>query len=623
MRQSLLVISLCAALACFGQDSSNTVTIPQDTAVYKISSIAIVEMRIQEQKLLFSNEILKVKPAASFDKLLQMQSGIFIKSQGVGTLSTPSYKGLGSAHIPVIINGYSIQSSMNVNTDLSLISTFHFDMAEFQEVGLDKTVATNLGPSLDIRSSSKNRNELLLNTNSLGLKTLGYAYSKGLKKGRLTVSAISQQSPNRINLRIYGRDSLLSNTRYAISSLNFKLSTLFSRHIAHTVTAFMQYSDRQIPSSLYTMNDGVQKDFNIMLGNKLSYDKFKNVLVVFDNQLWEENIEYSSAARNHLTKNKVFNTNTNLQIQAYSIKSKIIDRLDFGIFHSFNNYTSEAIQSRVLRSILRLNAKVAKQYNKGYVAFTPAAIFSENEFNYSAFIKWLHNLGKSQSVKLEAQKVLRLPSLNERYWYEPGFALGNANLEAESGYRLDAYYLLAKEQFYISINPFIAYYDNLIMWVGYPVIQATNVQKVFSRGAVFNFNKSFKFKKGVFSINHNQHWVWSTYADTSSKYSPYGKQLIFTPVLNANITLTYSIGKSGFYINQLYTGKNYYSSDNSAYLGPYTIMDIGAFKEFKRLKVSASINNVFNSAYFSIPNQPLAGINAEINLNIYLNKKTK
>ena len=67
--------------------------------------------------------------------LLSRQSDVFIKSYGLGSLATTSLRGGGASHTAVIWNGFSLQSPMNGQLDLSLLPVFFFDEVEVQYGG--------------------------------------------------------------------------------------------------------------------------------------------------------------------------------------------------------------------------------------------------------------------------------------------------------------------------------------------------------------------------------------------------------------------------------------------------------------------------------------------------------
>ena len=75
----------------------------QDTVVYGLDSVAVSYNKFASNKQLISQVLFQSNPNQTFAELLQKQSGMFIRSQGNATLSTPSYKGLGSMHIPIYL----------------------------------------------------------------------------------------------------------------------------------------------------------------------------------------------------------------------------------------------------------------------------------------------------------------------------------------------------------------------------------------------------------------------------------------------------------------------------------------------------------------------------------------
>ena len=70
-----------------------------------IDSIQVVVFNNQQKLEAFTQTFTKVNPNQSYAQLLQKQSGIFIRTTGMGGLSTPSYKGLGTNNTPITIDG--------------------------------------------------------------------------------------------------------------------------------------------------------------------------------------------------------------------------------------------------------------------------------------------------------------------------------------------------------------------------------------------------------------------------------------------------------------------------------------------------------------------------------------
>ena len=64
--------------------------------------------------------------------ILARYTPVYLKSYGLGGLATPSFRGSGASHTPVIWNGFNLQSPLNGQVDFSLIPAFLMDQVQLQ-----------------------------------------------------------------------------------------------------------------------------------------------------------------------------------------------------------------------------------------------------------------------------------------------------------------------------------------------------------------------------------------------------------------------------------------------------------------------------------------------------------
>ena len=191
----------------------------QDTAI--LNPLEVSAQKHQNRIELNTEKIRQINPNLRLSQQLQYQSGVFVKSQGQGSLSTISYKGLSATHINISIENASFLSSMNGTMDLNNVHSFHFNQSSLRETTSSLNRA-NLGPQLLLSNRLENRTEVYTSVNQLTEKTIGLAFSKANGRGGFHLSALSQHSNNRLNLKHYGREEFLGNTGFQDHSLFFK-----------------------------------------------------------------------------------------------------------------------------------------------------------------------------------------------------------------------------------------------------------------------------------------------------------------------------------------------------------------------------------------------------------------
>ena len=385
--------------------------------------------------------------------------------------------------------------------------------------------------------------------------------------------------------------------------------------------AYLQYAERKIPHSLIARDDGLQNDLNAFLLNKISIALDTAWSASIQHQWWNEQIDYLSKTRNIDARNEA----QNHHFMAATKYGKNSYSIQLGLNHEYTNYmATNIVEGNVVWHRTRLFSEF-KLKEKTYVMRIYGQMQQEASSRLlSRFdLSYTFLFSKDRLITAELKKSYRMPSLNELYWYEPGFANGNPHLEEEQSYRAELYFQDIIGKWAFKINPFVGYYTNLIAWSGFPEISTVNLAQVLSRGVDFHLNGHFKTNKGDWVVQHNQHWVQSTYMDKDDPIHPFGKQLVYTPVLSSNLQLSFSRKKWGLLFNQHMVSRNYYTSDNTAYIKGYLLSDLGGYWETKNWRIGAQVHNLFNEAYFTVLNRPMAGRYASINMSYNITSKNK
>ncbi|MBT8327571.1 MAG: TonB-dependent receptor [Bacteroidia bacterium] len=571
---------------------------------------------------LFSDELLKVNPTQNFAELLQKQTGIFIKSTGVGSLNTPSYKGLGTMHIPINIEGANMQSSMNGTMDLSLIDAFHFSGSSFSEQDNQQLGQSNMGSSLNLNAGNiQPRIEANVSGNTQNGQSAGFKFGNKGNKWSYQASVFGTQSENNVALEPYiGEDSLLENTDFQKVSLLQNLSYRSIKFGVWKNTIYIQASERSIPPTLLSSSDSRQSDINAMMINVYQKQLQRRWWIQAQNQIWKEQINFKSITQNLDARSDVLNFNSTVEASK-RVNKKL--RVSVGAGNENAYYTSTNLESEVQYNRYRAFYNASFRVKKIRFRLNQQVVnFDRSRFGNNASLEATSNLGKKYAFTISAQTVYRIPTLNEMYWYEPGFASGNENLKPEEGKKLDVIVTRKSKSLSISLNPFAGLYDNMIAWQGFPEISPVNIQSVFVRGIELQAIYSHHLWKGRISINNNIHYVKSTYNPSDQKDATFGKQLIYTPEISSNLTITFSRKKFGIYVNEQFVGENFVASDNSNSLDPYFLTELGGYYIFDNIRLGGSVSNLFNTAYFTIPNTPLPGRIIKINANYTLKIKS-
>lgn len=578
-----------------------------------LDSVVVFSPKTLTSRQLVSETLLKANPAMNLSELLQKQSGIFIRSGGAGSLSTLSYKGLGSMHTPIVLNGANIQSSMNGSFDLSLLGAAHFSKLTIDTETEPIVGMVNAGAAIVLESPSATSNlSATIGGSTLGEKNTYINYAKRIKRLNYAISAVSAISPNLIGLGRYGfLDSLQTNTDFERWSVIQTIRYDINSKLVWKNTVYLQAANRGIPPALGQVGEAKQTDKNAMAVNTLQWKIGARWVLNLDNQLWQEDIGFEDVPRGIATNSSVFNTNTTLNGTGYFKKGY---SLSLAIANNYANYTSEALKENATWNRWLPQMNVSKIFKYGKLAYHQTAIYFDNRWVTNASLNLHRALTKEYSVIASVRKVFRLPVLNELFWYQPGTARGRADLQPEQGYRADVTLKYEIEKFKLSINPHIATYTNWIQWSGFPEIRPENLAHVNVLGAVWDASYTATFSKMKLVAQANVHGVSATYRYVRED-SRNGKQLIFTPSITQNSTLTIITEHFSLYINQQYVGYNFTASDNREYLSPYLLLEAGGFYTVKKWRIGAVAANLANTTYYTQPRTPIPGRVIKINLN--------
>ncbi len=582
-----------------------------DTSVSLLDSVSVRVKANNIQNSIFLKDLVKSNPHQNFSEILQKQTGIFIRSNGVSSLSTLSYKGLGTMHLPIYIDGKNIQSSMNGTMDLSLLDAIHFSNSSFVESPNSSVGTSNIGTGINLKPTSYAPSfTISTGFSSLLAKSISGRYSNISNNIKYAISALGLQSANRVSLSPYGINQYQQNGDITKTSIYQSIENLHNKNGHWKNSIYFQMSERGIPQGLINISKSRQFDLNLMMSNNYSFFFKNGWFFSAKNQLWKERIDFDSK-QSEISRSDVLNVNTSLLLQKrMTYKFTLIA----GIGNQNAWYNSNVIVNSAKWNRLKLFYAVKHKSKKREIDFKHQLQFDKKIW-MSAKLKLKQALNKNNVVEVLAQKVYRLPTLNELYWYEPGFAMGNPDLKAEDGYRLDGYYNLYLNAVDLKLNIFGGIYQNFVAWQGFPVIMPINITGVLTRG--MEINTTYKAKKIL--VRGNVQWVKSTYNPSSKNDDIYGMQLIYTPSFTSNITSCYRGKALSIYVNEQIVGNNYYTSDNSAFIKPYFITEIGGSYQLNKIRFGGVVSNVFNTPYFNVPNMPMPGAVFKLNINYTAN----
>lgn len=235
---------------------------------------------------------------------------------------------------------------------------------------------------------------------------------------------------------------------------------------------------------------------------------------------------------------------------------------------------------------------------------------SETTATLAPGLWWTHGLLPGLESRLAFSRVLRLPTLNERYWV-PG---GNPALLAERG--MQAEWMLSyrpREKVHIRLVTFLSRLKDRIVWrpiyldASRQIWTPDNVARVVGRGL-----EAYVYWSPFASTTLTVSGTRRTQRDRSNpSAASYGHQLRFVAPWSARATLEWTNESMGFYGTWSHTARRYTATDGSVWMPAYRVVDAGvvwhAVEDRFGLDIRLTASNLLNEAYESAPWMPMPG----------------
>lgn len=227
------------------------------------------------------------------------------------------------------------------------------------------------------------------------------------------------------------------------------------------------------------------------------------------------------------------------------------------------------------------------------------------------------------TLRANAQRTYRMPTLNELYYF-PG---GNSRLKPEQGWSQDAGYTFSFNLGKFSIRQDASVFNrnirDWITWLGGAIWTPYNIATVHSRGTETD-------SRVIYTAGNWQAYVGAgtTYvlATATNSYMPgdgsIGKQIPYTPRYNGRANVGIAWKQLQLSYNHTYTGYRFTTTDESAWLAPYSTGNILAAYSLKingrQLELNGQCNNIWNARYSVAGFRPMPGINWLAGLRLHL-----
>lgn len=607
------VAILLLPITVFAQDFPDTVQLqPVEISVKK-------QLHPNGKIVLADSLALAVNRNYSLAELLNRNTNIFIKNYGPGALALPSFRGTTAGHTKLYWNGLPLTSPMLGVADLNLVPVFAIDEVELQygNAGLQQG-SGGFGGNISINTSTSQRNifaaELMQNLGSFGLNQTQFKAEYG-RKMMASTRVFHQQADNNFpfinTAKLNHPKEKQQHASYRQYGFVQTINVLLGERSGISAAIWHQRAEKELPPLMTTANNRENQEDEATRAT-IQYKRYnKNTHWLVDAGYSRERLNYDNVIADihsrsifqrlyiypHLRwqKLKKIHVQAGLQVMADEATSPKYSRKNqqrMGLPVSIDLWP----QNRFRLSVLLRPETINFSYNTFSIATNANyELLKKGKLNMYA------NFGRNYNY----------PTLNDLYWY-PG---GNPNLlpeqafTAETGLQQNISAGNKRISWQNAVNGFSVMVDNFIQWQpgaqGY--WQPQNLKKVWSRGAELSSKISYKLSNSTVSLSGAYSYTKSTsQKPLSPQDKTVGKQLIYVPYHNAQLAAFYTVGKSIFSAQYIYTHFRY---TPTSFLPAYNTINLQAETGFSirqtQMRASLKCNNLFNQSYQAIEWRPM------------------
>lgn len=580
----------------------------------------------------WSDTALSVLPVNNLGELLALETNVYLKSYGLGSLATSSIRGSSAGQTLVLWNGLPLQSPMLGQLDLALLPS-----RKMEKISLSRGGGSSLWGSgaiggvlsLDNHPDFRQRFSIFGRTDvgSFGQFQQQLQMAFAGQKWQAGTKLSHQQADNDFNYPLGPGIPERQQTNAALSQQSLLQDIYWKVDKQKTLSAhfWWQKADREIPpTNVQTRSEAYQQDqaTRIMLDfTEITHrGKWQIKAGFFDEQLnyYDPQIRLTSeshfqsylgdvsaswrlGARHYLL---VGGTQTYTEARTEVYQDSTPNQWRAALFTSLRgDWRKTAYQLSIRQEMV----------DGRWIPLTP-----------SLGIDW--NFDTRFSLKAKVSRNYRLPTFNDLYW-QPG---GNPDLLPESGWSqelgLDKVWETGNFTVSTSLTAFNRLIDNWILWSireDQNFWSANNITRIWSRGLEPRLKFMYALSEGSINWHSGYDYIRSTNQVTLERPRMMaGSQLLYTPEHQFFTKVDLKYKNKRFSYHHRYTGATL--GQNEA-IPAFQVARLSLGWNYRirkyQLDFQAAINNLWNKDYVVIERRPMPGRHFQIGIQFSYQQK--
>ncbi len=547
--------------------------------------------------------------------ILQDNSLLYFRENGLGGVSSVSFRGTSAQQTAVIWNGININSQLTGQTDFNTVSVKNYDGLTIRAGGGSIPYGSGaIGGSIhlnnDMRFTRNFTNRIHLGYGSFDTRTANANTTFSTERFYLNAGVDYNASENDFDYLensgfndngAFENVTLNVNTGIKLSRKRKKPtqylkiyhnSFLGNRDFAGTLIGPSNdaYEDRNSRSLVNYEIDGTRLSSNLRVAH--IFEQFR----YFDNTDNRDIYESGKVSRylsNYDGEYKIDNTKSLKAIVGYELirgEGSSIEEQSRSII------SGVLLWNHKLTSDIQYNLQLRQEYTEDY----------SNPFLYGIGAEYA--LSKKSTLSANASRNYRIPTFNDLYWQGLG-AVGNNSLSPETSLQGEVGYDFKDKSLRFGVQTYYIKTADLIKWQpnSSGVWSPVNINETIHYGVTLSAG---------YSVTLGEHTIEtaSSYGYTVAENAETGFQLIYVPKHKIITGVNHDYKWLSTYVNATYNGGVFITSDNSNELDDFIVANAGLSIQLVKNKnnkvaFSSGMRNILNTNYQTVAFRPNPGRN--------------
>lgn len=543
--------------------------------------------------------------------LLALNSPIYFRENGLGMVSSPSFRGTNASHTAVIWNGININSQLTGQVDFNTLNPLQYSSVSVRSGGGSVQYGSGaIGGSVhlnnDLRFEKHSEHQVLAAYGSFDTRSINYTGSLGSERWSVHMGFNLVGSDNDYRWLLTDQRNLNGEFRH----LNLNFSAGYYLTGRHVLKFYHQsfLGDRNLSGTLLVPGRSRYQDRHHRSQLEWVWPGKRSMSKVKAAHLHESFRYYENKDSDRFSEG-VLNT----LLARYSWDGTLSDRLRLNTLLEFNHFSgSGSSLDEPRRSDMSITAVI--QHRAGEELLYNLSLRQDFSTDFSSSPVFAFDgswkTGGIYTLRLNASSNFRNPTFNDLYW-QPG---GNLDLKPERSYQLDLGHGLELGPISLDLNGYLISTEDMIRWLpdngGLWTPVNVDQVRIYGGEAVLELEKKIGLSQEV--------ELRANYAYTVSEDRTTGRQLIYVPLHQGNATLAYRVGRLNLFYQHQYVGQvsiigGKLPGYQLANIGlSYTARSQGSFE----YRIGLMVRNIFNTYYESIALRPMPNRNIHTQLTL-------